>query len=113
MSVSEGCIAVCDQCQVLWFANLLEFESHIVVLFGESQALICRRMEVIALLGLIVACRCGLLCVAGHCSAPTKPLSMVRSFSVTGWSVLEMSSKDIWAFALSSSWCVAAHSGAG
>lgn len=44
---------------------------------------------------LTVAWRCGLLCVAGHWSAPTKPLSIVRCFSLTGWSPLGLSSKDM------------------
>lgn len=57
-------------------------------------------VEIVALLvspasWLTVDCKCGLLCVAGHCSAPTKPLSIVRCFLVTGWSPLVLSLKEM------------------
>ena len=34
---------------------------------------------------LTIACKCGLLWVAGHCRAPMVPLSTVLCLSVTGW----------------------------
>ena len=60
--------------------------AYLSALFIDSKVFVVA-LDISPASKLVVACRCGAVWVAGQASAPRRPRSAVRSFSVTGMSL--------------------------